>query len=280
MTELRIPTWTGVCNVKGKQILGLGNDIYQIGVAIIEGVEKKAVKVTFNEADISRKNAHNLDGIIDLFPSLQDGVFLNNGETTNVIVPMLISRHWQMADFSSSKLRSCLIKHFKPYIHDYLNNDNTYKDVLVIHLRGGDALDEWVQSAWRPSPMDYDYYKDAIERSNIKKILIVTTPPENGKMHPLVKQIQSDYNADVQHGEILEDFSILINCENLVLDFSTFGYTAALMNTNLRNVFISKFIDKKSRPLLRDINEDIGFTMPAIANCKVCVYDYPKFVIK
>ncbi len=261
-------------------MLGLGNDIYQIGVAIIEGVEKKAVKVTFSQADFDRKNSHNIEGIIDLFPLLQDGVLLNDGEITNITTPELVSRHWKMANYSSSMLRNHLIKYFKPYVHHYLNNDNTYEDVLVIHLRGGDALDEWAQNQWRPSPACYNFYKDAIVKSNIKKVLIVTTPPENGKMHPLVDQIKKDYNADVQHGEILEDYSILIDCTNLILDFSTFGYTAALMNTNLKNVFISKFVDKKGIPLLRDINDDIGFTIPKIENCKVYVYDYPEFIAK
>ena len=150
----------------------------------------------------------------------------------------------------------------------------------MIHLRGGDALEEWTQNKWRPSPLCYDFYKDAIEKSRFKKILIVTTPPSNGKMHPLVSQIQKDYHADVQHGEIIEDYSILVNCKNLILDFSTFGYTAALMNTNLEKVFISKFIDKNGIPLLKDINSDIGFTIPKIEKCKVYVYDYPKFIIK
>jgi hypothetical protein len=280
MKELRIPLWTGVCDVKGRKILGLGNDIYQIGVAISEGVEKKAIKVTFNEADSARKKNHDIDGIIDLFPSLQNGILINDGKIRDVIAPVLITRHWQMANYSSSLLRSCLIKYFKPHIHDFLTNDNTYKDVLVIHLRGGDALNEWAQHAWRPSPASYEFYVDAIEKSDIKKILIVTTPPENGKMHPLVKQIKRDYSAEVQHGEILEDFSVLINCTNLILDFSTFGYTAALMNTNLKKVFISKYIDKKGVPLLKDINRDIGFTMPEIEDCQVYVYDYPRFVVK
>ena len=83
-------------------------------------------------------------------------------------------------------------------------------------------------------------------------------------MHPLVNKIRDDYGADIQHGTILEDFSVLNNCTNLVLDFSTFGYTAALMNTNLKSVFISKFVDKNGVSLLNDINGDIGFTMPEI----------------
>jgi hypothetical protein len=280
MTELRIPTWTGVCNITGKQILGVGNDIYQIGVAIIEGVEKKAVKVTFNEADNRRKKTNNIDGIIDLFPSLQDGVLLSDGDVTNVKTPELVLVHRQMASYSSSMLRNCLTHYFKPYIQDYLNNDKSYKDVLVIHLRGGDALDEWAQDRWRPSPPEYDFYKDAIEKSNLYKIMIVTTPPENGKKHPLVDKIRTDYDADVQCGSIIEDYSILINCTNLILDFSTFGYTAALMNTNLDQVFISRFVDKKGVPLLGDLGDDIGFTMPAIENCEVYVYDYPDYVIK
>ena len=37
MKELNIPGWTGLCDVGGKIILGLGNDIYQIAVAIVAG---------------------------------------------------------------------------------------------------------------------------------------------------------------------------------------------------------------------------------------------------
>jgi hypothetical protein len=280
MIELRIPIWTGVCNVRGKQILGLGNDIYQIGVAILDGAEIGAARVTFNEADTQRKSEHGVDGIIDLFPALKDGILLKDGEVSEVRTPTLISRHWQMAEFHSSLLRFALTGFFKPYIDDYLNNDNTYKDLLVIHLRGGDALDEWAQNEWRPSPLTYDFYQDAIDKSGISNVLIVTTPPENGRMHPLVEKLKADYNADVQHGTIVEDFSVLINCANLILNFSTFGYTAALMNTNLEKVFISRFVDKKGNSLLEDIASDKGFTMPEIENCDVYVYDYPEYVLK
>jgi len=269
MLELQITDWSGVCNIAGKQILGLGNDIYQIGIALMEGVEKDAAKVTFNEADIRRKSKGNIDGIIDLFPSLENGVLIRDGQITDVARAKPISRHWQMAEYSSSALRNCLITYFKPYILGYLDNSKIYKDVLVIHLRGGDALGEWTQNTWRPSPLSYDFYKDAIARSGLENILIVTTPPENGEMHPAVRRIQQDYGADIQHGSILEDFSTLMNCTNLILDFSTFGYTAALMNTNLQHVFISRFVDKNGIPLLEDINGDVGFTMPKIENCRV-----------
>ena len=214
------------------------------------------------------------------FPSLREGILLNEGEITDVVTPPMIARHWQMADYSSSLLRSCLIEYFKPTIREFLRNDDAYEDVLVIHLRGGDALDEWAQTEWRPSPASYEFYQDAIERSGLERVLIVTTPPENGRMHPLVERIRSDYGAEVQHTGILEDFSVLMNCTNLILDFSTFGYTAALMNTNLKKVFISKYVDKQGKPLLRDIADDVGFTMPEMEGCQVYVYDHPSFIVK
>ena len=280
MKELRIPSWTGICTVEEKKILGLGNDLYQIGIAIADGVERNAAKVTFSEADATRKSQYDIDGIINLFPTLSDGVHLNDGEVTGVGTPSTIDEHWQMGNYSSSLLRDCLTTYLKPYITDSLHNDETYEDTLVIHLRGGDALDEEGQRLWRPSPLCYEFYKDAIERSEQTKILIVTTPPQNGVMHPLVNKIRDDYDAVIQHGTILEDFSVLINCTNLVLDFSTFGYTAALMNTNLKRVFISKFVDKKGISLLKDIKGDLGFTMPVIENCCVYVYDKPHFYVK
>lgn len=280
MTELRIPLWTGVCSVEGKQILGLGNDIYQIGVAIMEGLEKGAVRVVFHEADMRRKAEYGIDGIIDLFPSLRDGVVLRDGHAGEVVDATLVSRHWQMAEYSSSDLRRCLIEFFKPYLEGTFGNQGPDDDVLVIHLRGGDALAEWAQAAWRPSPSGYEFYRDVIERSGLERILIVTTPPENGPMHPLVDPMQRDHGAEVRHGTIVEDYSVLINCANLVLDFSTFGYTAALMNTNLKQVHIPKFIDKKGVPLLKDIRSDVGFTMPRIEGCAVWVYDFPEYVLK
>jgi len=158
---------------------------------------------------------------------------------------------------------------------------NTYHDTLIIHLRGGDALEESEQTRWRPSPLPYNFYRDIIEQCTLKKLMIVTTPPKNGIMHPLINQFKRDYIVDIQHGEIIEDLSILINCTHLVFDFSTFRYTAALLNTNLKKVFISKFVERqKGIPLLNDINSDIGFTMPKIANCETYVYDYPEFVVK
>ncbi len=280
MKELRIPSWTGLCDAGGKIILGLGNDIYQIAIAIVEGVETGAAKVTFNEADQDRKHRYGADGIIDLFPSLRSGIELREGDITEVAAPSLITRHWEMAEHSSTVLREALVTYFKPYITDSLANERTYEDTLVIHLRGGDALNEWAQIAWRPSPAPYEFYRDAIERSAKSEILIVTTPPQNGKMHPFVDRIGQEFGAEVQHGTLLEDFSVLINCSNLVLDFSTFGYTAALMNTSLKNVFISKYVDKKGRALLNDIHGDIGYTMPEIEGCRVHVYDYPDLAIK
>ncbi len=139
---------------------------------------------------------------------------------------------------------------------------------------------EWAQNAWRPSPLGFDFYQEAIRQSGLEKIHIVTTPPQNGTMHPMIEPLCRQYNASIQHEGLIEDFSLLCNCCNVVLDFSTFEYTAALMNVNLEQVFISKFVDKKGIPLLRDIRSEVGFTFPRLENGTVYVYDYPEYIVK
>jgi len=185
-----------------------------------------------------------------------------------------------MANYNSNKLRNYLIMYFKSYIINKLINNNKYEDYLVIHLRGGDALDKWTQDTWRPSPLPFEFYRDVIDKSGLKKILIVTTPPKNGILHPMIKPLQKNYDVQLQHGSIIEDFSILINCTNLVLDFSTFGYCAACMNTNLKMIFLNKYKDKNNIALLNDIESDVGFTIPKIKNCDVYIYDFPNTFIK
>ena len=281
MIELRIQAFSGVCNGPGRQILGLGNDIYQIAVGLLEAEKLDAVKLTVNEADELRFKRNNVRGIIELFPSLKNGIYLRDGSVQGSRYGGSISRHWQMADYDSSELRRVLLRYFKPHITDHLqHNSRILEDTLVIHLRGGDALDEWTQNTWRPSPLGIDFYEEVIRHSGLEKIHIVTTPPKNGTMHPTIEPLRRRYNATIQHDGILEDFSVLSNCCNLVLDFSTFGYTAALMNVNLEKVFISKFVDKKGVPLLRDIASDVGFTFPRIGNGSVHVYDLPEHIIK
>lgn len=76
MTELIIPHWTGICTIKEKLILGLGNDIYQIGLALIEAVENGYSKISFNDADKNRKKDYNIDGICHIFETLKNGIVL------------------------------------------------------------------------------------------------------------------------------------------------------------------------------------------------------------
>jgi len=133
MKELKIPRWTGVCNINCGKILGLGNDIYQIAVALIEGERKGAAKITFNEADANRKIDNNVDGIIDLFPNLKDGILINGGDITDTqIIDSCITRHWHMAYYNSLELRNCLIKYFKPYISNYLTSHSTRLSLIPV----------------------------------------------------------------------------------------------------------------------------------------------------
>ncbi|MEM7561568.1 MAG: hypothetical protein AAF353_00820 [Pseudomonadota bacterium] len=280
MKEIRIAQWTGLCSAQGQMILGLGNDFYQIGVAISEAIETRAARVSFNRADQKREREFGIKGVIALFPDLSDGIEILEGDITRVVDATPVSNHQQMAGISSSMLRHSIMTYLKPYLLCSLENHTDYSNTLVIHLRGGDALDKWAQNEWRPSPAPYEFYQDVIEKSGCEHVMVVTTPPEKDRIHPYLERIRSEYGADVQHGAIFEDFSTLMHCENLVLDFSTFGYTAALMNSNLKQAFVSRFVDKTGFSLLPELQGDAGYTLPEIEGCEVFVYDHPEFVVK
>ncbi len=280
-TELRIKHWTGVCDASNKKILGLGNDIYQIAVALIDAEKRGATKLSLIQADEKRLKNFGAKGITNLFPSLTNGIAIKGDQVQHFDYAESISQHWQMADYDSFQLRRVLIRYLKNYLTEYITLDaDQFSETLVVHLRGGDALTEKSQKGWRPSPLEQNFYRDAIHISGLKNIHVVTTPPINGAMHPMAKFLEKKFGATIQHESILGDFSVLARCQNIVLDYSTFGYTAALINENLKNVFIARYKDKKGNHMLRNINSDVGFTFPTIDGVNVFVYDYPGSFVK
>jgi len=149
------------------------------------------------------------------------------------------------------------------YIRPYLKANSVPDgddDELVIHIRGGDLLDE--ESNELPlsgKPLDISKftqasmpacaaYEKVINYYKFEKIRIVQSDNKN-PCADLLKTRFPSKQVTVQSFNVLEDFMNLANARNLFLAFSTFSETAYSFSNTVKNVFSvdkASFIKMKS----------------------------------
>jgi len=111
-------------------------------------------------------------------------------------------------------------------------NDNN-KNVLYIHIRGGDIFSKYPHSAYVQPPLSY--YKNIIK--DYKNVNIVCEDDLNPCVNELRKYKQVNYISD----SLANDLEVLSTAENMVIGFGTFGFLLYLLNTNLKNLYIPRY---------------------------------------
>lgn len=120
-------------------------------------------------------------------------------------------------------------------------------DELVIHVRGGDLLDEEsaeldISKFTQASMPACAAYEKVINYYKFEKIRIVQSDNKN-PCADLLKTRFPSKQVTVQSFNVLEDFMNLANARNLFLAFSTFSSTAYSFSNTVKNVFS---VDKAS----------------------------------
>lgn len=142
------------------------------------------------------------------------------------------------------------------YIRPYLKANSVPvgdDDELVIHVRGGDLLDEEssdldISKFTQASMPACAAYEKVINYYKFEKIRIVQSDNKN-PCADLLKTRFPSKQVTVQSFNVLEDFMNLANARNLFLAFSTFSETAYSFSNTVKNVFSvdkASFIKMKS----------------------------------
>jgi len=266
--ELEMTGWTGYTTTADLKIAGIGNDIVQIVEMILEAEENDEVcSVSYEEANKVRSEQGYTDSLSEIFPLMKDARVqirqawgydkqqtMHYGTRYNHTGDVWVQGLINSIDYERV-LRSYILPQMKPEIPE-----QTIKDTLVIYLRNGDAADRLTKWNWFPEWQDKNFTKylfDVIEKSGLPKIEIVKKIGKNIEPHPSFKHLEQNYDIIVKNRTLKEDLSVLMNCEHLVLDFSTFAYTAALMNKKLKHVYIPWIHGIKT-----NLTDDIGYTIP------------------
>ena len=164
---------------------------------------------------------------ITSFPVLSDIFYYDN----NITVPDII--------VSNSDRRDILKKYILPNFN-YKKDETLTKDTLVIHIRSGDIFNNKRHPFYVQPPFSF-YYK-VITENNYSNIIIIT---EKDRRNPCIQMILDNFdNVSIKDSRLEEDINIILSAENFVCNSQgTFGFYLALMSSNIKNLFISYFIN-------------------------------------
>lgn len=134
-------------------------------------------------------------------------------------------------------------------------------DNIVIHIRSGDCF-----RADRPNPHakyippPTSYYRkcidDHVKKHETSRIIIVTEPdkynPSIQGIQTYVNEIYPSIDVVVQSTSIENDALTIMKAKHLILSIGYFGYTLALINSQLETLYISNYMMRSKE--LCDLN--------------------------
>lgn len=148
-------------------------------------------------------------------------------------------------------------EYFKPF-KDLIKQDWLYlpnqfqfgENDITLHIRSGDI---WQANnsghIHRDYPaLPYSFYQNILDSKKWDNIFIVTEFPDEPMVHKLVEQ----FSAQVQNGNMLEDFNFVKSSKNIVMSVSTFSWWAAWLS-DAREIYlpVTGLFDRARRP---DVN--------------------------
>ena len=130
----------------------------------------------------------------------------------------------------ASLYHDLLLQYVRPMLTCSENIEtSTGADVLTVHLRSDDQTDLSAPCA---------LIEKILEQSQHKNVLIVTSPTGSHPCLEVAKTFVAEgRNVSVQSGSLAEDFCSLVRAEALLLSFSTFSESAALLSKHVKNVY-------------------------------------------
>ena len=129
--------------------------------------------------------------------------------------------------------KNIALKYIRPILKIYKTNfyDNNY---LCIHIRSGDIFCKNPHNLYVQPP--YDYYKKIM--MNYDKTILVY----EDTLNPCINKLLNE-NIIFKHqsSSLIDDLSLLLNCENVAIGFGTFGNLIFLLSIVLKKIYIPDF---------------------------------------
>ena len=259
----------------------------QIAEALIDVYRNKmSCGVDFHQADKKRAQSDkkmelDRNGFSGAIPSLSSGLIeVRSPANKSTLQPSRPACYGFRYGLSPPKLsvtlavmdtvlyEQVLRTHLWPHLEQY----STYMgpsldDTLVLYMRSDDAKSRMMQwfPDWKPKHMasNCSLFDRCIAHSRLKKILVVTRVADGPQQHPQLAELIAKHGnrLRVQSSSLSEDFATMVHARHLCMDFSTVSFVAALLNQNLRTVYMPRIFDH------HDLNasDDLGWTLPATA---------------
>ncbi len=149
---------------------------------------------------------------------------------------------------------------FKPGLND-----------IVLHARYGDGVIGKGKNSGTGDQLNFNYYKEVIERAAPDKIYMVT----DNKNHPDVQQLLNDYKIEFHQGNPIEDFKFIKTFNNICISRSTFSWWAAFLSNATKIYF--PIPDKGHWSVTDEPHEDREGTIQT-SNQDLRVYDEDRYV--
>ena len=162
----------------------------------------------------------------------------------------------------------CMQEHVKPLFETDPVRERFSDTTLVIHIRSGDIFQPGgANTAYGQPPLSW--YQFLIERCGYEDIVVVTqTRYVKGGLSPVVEALRKRWpHVRLVSAGTEQDFHALRHARHLALSASTFGVTAAMLNTGLERLHVPIY-GRRFDPNFSDVfppGIDLGFAR--------CYYD-------
>lgn len=125
-------------------------------------------------------------------------------------------------------------KYIKDIIKFNFDNIEINKNDLFIHIRSGDIFEKNPHSYYVQPPLIY--YKNIIQ--NYQKTNIIYEDDKN----PCVNELKKINNVNMLNIDIEQTLREFLKATHLAIGFGTFGLLLYIMNTNLKKIYMPRYV--------------------------------------
>lgn len=125
---------------------------------------------------------------------------------------------------------------------DFLTDEGSFEDSLIIHIRSGDIFNIPINSYYQ-NPINY--YEKLIQE--YENVIVVTSEEKN---NPVIESLLKNKKVKLQSSSLKNDFNFLYNAVNLATSgVGTFPIAAALFSKKLKNLhYTNLFLEEHLNP--------------------------------
>jgi len=224
----------------------LGNQLHQMGQALI-AAELCGIRSVRFPPHIKGRHYHGQDGLLDaprevMLPGLDRHSELQIPEQC----PIEFIHNWYHKPcykIPAREYRRVMLKHVEPALGNDIaeclraNRSAIEDDLLTVHLRNDD-IGQYVYMFWGQPPCSM--YEKIISEEKFKKVIVVGAG--QGPCQTWFREFAKKQRITLreQSGTVAEDFCALARARHLVLSFSSFSVSAALVSREVRAIYRRK----------------------------------------